>query len=199
MAILSDKDIRSLCDFYSPPFMTMLDPFSEAVSGNGIISYGITSAGYDLRIAGDFLVFNPSYGLTIDPKRFKEEEYRNQIFTKIERKEGQSMLIPPNSYVLGRSVEYIRMPRHLKARCTGKSTYARAGILINTTPLEPAWEGHLTIEIGNVSPCPALIYVGEGIAQIEFETLTSDCEVSYADKAGQYQNQIGVTPSRVKS
>jgi dCTP deaminase len=175
----------------------MIDPFSESVSGNGIISYGLTSAGYDLRLGPEVLVFKNSYGHTIDPKRFKDPNYTREVFDTIAGGPGVAVTIPAHGYILGHSMEYLRIPRNLKARCTGKSTYARAGIIVNTTPLEPEWEGHLTIEISNSSPCPAVVYIGEGIAQLEFERLTDEPEVSYADKGGKYQSQTGVTPAKV--
>lgn len=175
----------------------MIEPFSEPVSGNGIISYGLTGGGYDLRLASELLVYKNSFGHTIDPKRFKEESYLLQIFDRITIPSGQ-VIIPAHGYVLGSSLEYLRIPRFLKARCIGKSTYARAGIIVNTTPAEPEWEGHLTIEISNSSPCPAVVYVGEGIAQLEFEVFNGVVEQSYADKKGKYQGQTGVTPPRVQ-
>jgi dCTP deaminase len=179
----------------------MIQPFSDSVSGGGVISYGLTSAGYDLRLGSEFLVFKNTSGECIDPKRFKDENYRNRMFDVFnigpEWNADGVVILPSGSYVLATSAEYLRIPRNLKARCVGKSTYARCGVIINTTPLEPEWEGYLTIEIGNVSPVPAKIYVGEGIAQIEFEILCGEPEVSYKDKGGKYQGQQSVTPAKV--
>ncbi len=201
----------------------MIEPFSEAVSGNGVISYGLSHAGYDLRLGPEIMLFKNSSMETIDPKRFMDENYRRRMFDEwtystkriddtlldshqwtlnslnVTRMDSDnSYVIPPNSYILGRSLEYLRIPRHIKGRCVGKSTLARSGILVNTTPLEPGWCGHLTIEIGNITPCPAKVYVMEGIAQLEFELLTAPPEVDYEAKDGQYQGQLGVTPARVK-
>ena len=189
----------------------MIEPFSEPVSGNGIISYGLTSAGYDLRLGPEILHFpdrceslcatcsrRGSCDKIADPKAFRNQAYIERFFRKETIAEGNFVWIPPHQYVLGRSLEYLRIPRFLKARCVGKSTMARCGILINTTPLEPEWEGYLTIEIGNITECPAKVYVGEGISQLEFETLSSSPEVSYRDKGGKYNKQVGVQPAIVK-
>jgi len=176
----------------------MIEPFSEAVSGGGIISYGLTHAGYDVRLAEEVLVFNNAYGQTVDPKRFKDPDYREKLFAELKRAPGDSVVIPAHGYILGRTYEYLQVPSHLAARCVGKSTYARCGIIVNTTPLEPGWCGHLTVEISNSSPCPAVVYVMEGIAQIQFEKLTSAPDLTYADKKGKYQGQLGVTPARVE-
>lgn len=205
--LLNDKSIRTLCDpgWVNPDDVAgrlrMIEPFSEAVSGNGVISYGLSHAGYDLRLGPEILVFKNSYGEVVDPKRFGEDRYRVWVFDELDYSKthtefaGLAVTIPPHGYILGRSHEYLRIPRHLKGRCVGKSTYARSGILINTTPLEPGWEGHLTIEIGNITPCPAKVYVMEGIAQLEFEVLTAPPEKDYGGK--KYQGQMGVTPARV--
>ncbi len=204
MKLLTDKMIRELC--VSPVdskewieqtgWRPMLDPFSEGVSGNGIISYGLSHAGYDLRLDDEVLVFKNSYGEIVDPKKFKDPEYQSKVFDRVTaNKEDYSIIIPAYGYVLGRSVEYISMPRDIKGRCVGKSTYARCGIVINTTPLEPAWRGYLTIEIGNSNPCPAKIYAFEGIAQLEFEMLAGVSETDYSGK--KYQDQKDVTPARV--
>ena len=191
--LLSDGEIRNLA--YSH---RMIEPFLEPVSGQGVISYGLTSAGYDMRLAEEVLIFEHFRKEWIDPKRFNEPDYKDAMFYKADILNG-FFILPAHCYCLGRSYEYLRIPRHLKARCVGKSTLARSGILINTTPLEPEWEGHLTIEIGNVTPCPAKVYVMEGIAQLEFEVLSSSPETSYRDKGGQYQSQMGVTMAKVKA
>ena len=197
--LLVDHEIRKLClcETYhndSP----MIEPFSEAVSGGGVISYGLTHAGYDVRLAGDVLVFNNAHGQTVDPKRFKDLDYRGKLFASIELSPHQAVVIPAHGYILGRTHEYLRVPNYLSARCVGKSTLARCGIIVNTTPLEPGWEGHLTVEISNSCPCPAVVYVMEGVAQIQFERLSATPEKSYADKKGKYQGQTGVTTARVE-
>ncbi len=211
--ILCDYEIRNLsdpelvrlrnakCDGLSLA-KVMIEPFSEAVSGNGVISYGLSHAGYDLRLGPEVLVFKNTSGETVNPKKFGDDDYRKRMFEEIrygKEENGRwimnNVTLPAHSYVLGRSLEYLRIPNNLKGRCVGKSTLARSGIIINTTPLEPGWEGHLTIEIGNITPCPALVFVGEGIAQLEFETLSGEPQSTYAGK--KYQGQTGVTPARV--
>ncbi len=193
--ILVDHQIRTLCVNVHEP---MIDPFSETVSESGVISYGLTSAGYDLRLAPEILLFKTSYGEILDPKLFGDQNYRRRVFEMLDTDDG-SIVIPPGSYVLARSVERLHIPRHLKGRVVGKSTYARIGVLINTTPLEPGWKGTLTIEIGNVTPCPVRIHVGEGIAQLELEELNGLPEADYSQKpgGGKYNNQVNVTPARV--
>lgn len=178
----------------------MIEPFSEGVQGGGVISYGLSHAGYDLRLGDELLVFKNSWNATINPKWFKNEEYRRRVFDLVRPTEdGNVYVIPPHGYALGVSLEYLRIPRMLKGRCVGKSTLARCGILINTTPLEPGWEGHLTIEISNITPCPAIVYAREGIAQLEFEQLSSEPEIDYEGKNGKYQCQwANPVPARVK-
>ncbi len=189
--ILCDKTIRLLCQT-----LDMLKPFSEAVSGGGVISYGLSHAGYDLRLGQDILLFDNRFGGVVNPKKFDDPEYRKLMFREFTNVSfGYDFHIPPHGYILGHSLEYIRMPNYLKGRCVGKSTLARSGILINTTPLEPGWEGHLTIEIGNQTSSPAVVFVGEGIAQLEFETLDETPEKTYVGK--KYQGQVGVTPAKV--
>lgn len=182
----------------------MLDPFSEAVTGNGVISYGLSHAGYDLRLGPEILVFKNTMCDEVDPKKFSDAEYRRRTFDKLmysgehndeyTSMSGNRVRIPAGGYILGRSYEYIQVPKDIKGRCVGKSTYARCGIIVNTTPLEPGWRGHLTIEIGNITPCPAIVYVMEGIAQLEFELILPP-EADYGHK--KYQDQLGVTPARV--
>ncbi len=184
----------------------MLDPFSEGVQGGSVISYGLSHAGYDLRLGNELMIFKNSWNATIDPKRFKDENYCKKVFDVVEPVEmvrefgtNWQYILPPHSYALGASLEYIRIPRHIKGRCVGKSTLARCGILINTTPLEPGWHGHLTIEISNITPCPALIYAREGIAQLEFEQLSCEPDGDYSQKVGKYQGQgSSPVPARVK-
>lgn len=192
--LLADKTIRALSMNRRSP---LIEPFSPPVAGNGVISYGLTSAGYDIRLGSEIFTFKNSYGETVDPKRFGDAEYRGKVFDFATYTQGQRVPIPANGYILGNSFEYFRIPRWLKGRCTGKSTYARCGLIVNVTPLEPEWEGHLTIEISNSSPSVVYVYAYEGIAQLEFELLDTDPEVSYKDKQGKYQGQTGVTPARV--
>lgn len=200
--LLNDEDIRKYCiapAYYQHTDKPMIEPFSEGVSGKGVISYGLTSAGYDLRLGTKILVFKNTFNQIIDPKNFKDPEYIRMMFDEItvDPNNPKPFSLPPHSYILGTSLEYLRIPRSLKGRCVGKSTLARCGIIVNTTPLEPSWHGLLTIEIANVTPCPVQIYPMEGIAQLEFETLTGEPETSYADKGGKYQGQSDVTPARV--
>jgi len=199
MSILVDKQIRALSTVESSWKALgldgpLLEPFSEAVSGNNIVSYGLTSAGYDLRLGNKLMIFKNSYGEAINPKRFKDPLYMEKMFDVYHGGEGQGVTIPANAYVLGVSREYIRMPRLVDGTCYGKSTYARSGIIVNLTPIEPEWEGYLTIEISNSSPCPAMIFVGEGIAQLKFHLLGDEPEISYKDKNGKYNYQKSVTP-----
>ncbi len=215
MSILVDHQIRSLCipppgmghiiDYWSIPHPhPMLDPFSEGISGDGVISYGLTSAGYDLRLAEEILAFKNTYGYSVNPKRFGDPEYRKRVSEPLEvreseygKKYGRFVTLPPNSCVLGRSHEYIRIPRTLKGHCLGKSTYARVHAFPFITPLEPGWEGYLTIEISNIGGNPVDIFVMEGIAQLELHTLSGFVEKDYEQKGGKYQRQMGVTPAKV--
>jgi len=167
----------------------MIRPFNKEQVRVGIISYGVSSYGYDMRIADEFKVFKDGTNTVVDPKNFDMESF-------IDFK-GDVCTVPPNSFVLGRSVEYFRIPREVLVICLGKSTYARCGIVINVTPLEPEWEGYVTIEISNTAPLPAKIYANEGIAQILFIQGAEVCERSYADKAGKYQAQKGITPAKI--
>ena len=182
--LLSAESIRKQCSSVVP----LIDPFVEG-RVEGVISYGLTHAGYDLRLAGEALMFKPSYGLIVDPKRFADEEYRRKMFDTVEASDGK-IVVPPHSYCLVRSVERFQLPLDLKGRCVGKSTYARCGIIVNCTPLEPGWGGYLTIELANTNPCPVALYVSEGIAQVEFEQLDHIGE-GYGSK--KYQHQ-GPTP-----
>ena len=172
----------------------MIDPFVdweyEGQRGTGKISYGLTSYGYDVRCGRDFRVFHNLCTTVVDPKQFDERG-----FTKLEDEEA--CIIPPNSFVLAQSYEYIRVPRHVSVLCVGKSTYARCGIIANVTPLEAEWEGHITIELSNTTPSPAKIYAMEGIVQLVFFRGDSQCAVSYKDKKGKYQCQQGITLPKV--
>lgn len=167
----------------------MIDPFEEGLIREGVISYGISSYGYDMRIADEFKIFTNINNTVVDPKNFDPKSF-------VEFK-GPVCIIPPNSFALARSVEYFRIPRDVLVICIGKSTYARCGIIVNVTPLEPCWEGFLTIEISNTTPLPAKIYANEGIAQLIFLKAEEECEVSYADRKGKYQAQQGIVLPKI--
>jgi dCTP deaminase len=162
-----------------------IEPFADASLRPGVISYGVSSYGYDVRVGRNFKVFTNARCAVVDPKHFDPAS-----FVDIE---GDFCLIPPNSFALAETVEYLELPRDILAVCVGKSTYARCGIIVNVTPLEPEWRGKVTIEISNTTPLPAKIYAGEGIAQIVFLRADQVCQVSYADKRGKYQDQKGLT------
>ncbi|MCX7854638.1 MAG: dCTP deaminase [Anaerolineae bacterium] len=169
----------------------MIEPFVDRQVRDGTISYGLSSYGYDIRVADEFKIFTPGLGdlTVVDPKQF---DTRAMVDFR-----GKVCVIPPNSFALGRSVEYFRIPRNVLCICLGKSTYARCGIIVNITPFEPEWEGYVTLEISNTTPLPAKIYAGEGIAQVLFFEADEECEVSYADKKGKYQAQQGVVLPRL--
>lgn len=168
----------------------MIEPFVDHQVRDGVISYGLSSYGYDIRVADEFKIFTPGLGdlTVVDPKRF---DTRAMVDFK-----GDVCVIPPNSFALGRSVEYFRIPRNVLCVCLGKSTYARCGIIVNVTPFEPEWEGYVTLEFSNTTPLPAKIYAGEGCAQVLFFESDEVCEVSYRDRGGKYQGQRGVTLPR---
>ncbi|MCS7252675.1 MAG: dCTP deaminase [Armatimonadota bacterium] len=168
----------------------MIEPFEEKQVTKGVISYGLSSYGYDMRIADEFLIFTNAYSTVVDPKSFDERSFV--------RHSGEYCIIPPNSFVLGRSVEYFRIPRNVITITLGKSTYARCGIIVNVTPFEPEWEGYATLEISNTTPLPAKVYAGEGIAQVIFIEADGVCEVSYADKKGRYQKQQTIVLPKVE-
>lgn len=167
----------------------MIEPFSENQVREGVISFGVSSYGYDMRISGEFKIFTNINNTIVDPKNFDPRSF-------VEYK-GEVCIIPPNSFALGHSIEYFKIPRDVLVICLGKSTYARCGIVVNVTPLEPEWEGHVTIEISNTTPLPARIYANEGIAQLLFIQGSEVCETSYADKSGKYQAQKGITLPRM--
>lgn len=167
----------------------MIEPFSENQVREGVISFGVSSYGYDMRIYGEFKIFTNINNTIVDPKNFDPRSFVDY--------KGDVCIIPPNSFALGHSVEYFRIPRDVLVICLGKSTYARCGIVVNVTPLEPEWEGHVTIEISNTTPLPARIYANEGIAQLLFIQGSEVCETSYADKSGKYQAQKGITLPRM--
>lgn len=165
--------------------MVWIEPFEPQRKRPGVISYGLTSYGYDVRVDRKFKVFTNVWGSTVDPKNFDPKS-----FVEVE---ADACIIPPNSFALAETVEYFDIPRNVLAVCMGKSTYARCGIIVNVTPLEPEWRGRITIEISNTTPLPAKIYAGEGIAQILFLRGVDVCKKSYADKGGKYQDQTGLT------
>ncbi len=167
----------------------MIEPFIEAQKREGVISYGLSSYGYDARVADEFKIFTNVDNAVVDPKRFDETSF-------VDRK-TDVCVIPPNSFALARTVEYFRIPRDVLVVCLGKSTYARCGLIVNVTPLEPEWEGHVTLEISNTTPLPAKVYANEGLCQFLFFQGASPCEVSYADRAGKYMKQRGVTLARI--
>jgi dCTP deaminase len=163
----------------------MIEPFVDDQVRQGVISYGVSSYGYDVRVGDDFKVFTNVYNTVVDPKNFDPKS-----FVDIK---ADVCIIPPNSFALASTIEYFRIPRDILTVCLGKSTYARCGIIVNVTPFEPEWEGHVTIEISNTTPLPAKIYANEGIAQVLFFQSDETCAVSYKDKKGKYQAQRGVT------
>lgn len=171
----------------------MIDPFVEKqnreVNGEKIISYGLSSFGYDARCSNEFMIFTNVNNAIVDPKNFSDQSF-------VERT-SDVCVIPPNSFVLTRTVEYFRIPKDVLVVCLGKSTYARCGLIVNVTPLEPGWEGHVTLELSNTTPLPAKVYANEGIAQFLFFKGSSPCEVSYADRSGKYMSQRGVTLPRI--
>jgi dCTP deaminase len=167
----------------------MIEPFVDDQVRQGVISYGVSSYGYDVRVGDEFKVFTNVYNTLVDPKDFDSKS-----FVDIK---GEVCIIPPNSFALASTIEYFRIPRDVLTVCLGKSTYARCGIIVNVTPFEPEWEGHVTIEISNTTPLPAKIYANEGIAQVLFFQSDEPCAKSYKDKKGKYQAQRGVTLPRL--
>jgi dCTP deaminase len=167
----------------------MIEPFVDHQVRNGVISYGVSSYGYDIRVADQFKIFTNVFNAVVDPKNF---DPRSMVDFQ-----GDECLIPPNSFALARTVEYFRIPRSVLTVCLGKSSYARCGIIINITPFEPEWEGYVTLEISNTTPLPAKIYANEGIAQVLFFEADEECEVSYADKKGKYQNQQSIVLPKI--
>jgi dCTP deaminase len=184
MSVMPDHWIRTMAKEKG-----MIEPFVEAQKREGMISYGLSSYGYDARLADEFRIFTNVDNALVDPKNFTHTSF-------VERK-GKECIIPPNSFVLCHTMEYFRVPRDILVICLGKSTYARCGLIVNVTPLEPEWEGHVTLEISNTTPLPAKVYANEGICQFLFLKGNSPCEVSYADRAGKYMKQTGVTLPRI--
>jgi len=162
----------------------MIEPFADSQVRNGVISYGVSSYGYDIRVANEFKIFTNVFSAVVDPKMF---DPRSMVDFK-----GDVCVIPPNSFALAKTIEYFRIPRQVLTVCLGKSTYARCGIIVNVTPFEPEWEGFVTLEISNTTPLPARIYANEGIAQVLFFEADEMCETSYADKKGKYQGQQSI-------
>ena len=176
MPIKTDRWIRQMAEVHR-----MIEPFSSAQVAAGMISYGLSSYGYDLRIADEFKIFAPPHDVLLNPKSIPQEYYRDH--------RGPFCDIPPQGYALGRTVEYLRIPRDVLALCFGKSTYARAGVLVNVTPFEPEWEGFVTVSIANTAPAPTRIFANEGLCQVLFFQSDETCEVSYKDRKGKYQAQ----------
>ena len=162
----------------------MIEPFADNQVRDGVISFGVSSYGYDIRVADEFMIFTNVYSAIVDPKHFDPNSMVDY--------KGDVCVIPPNSFALARTVEYFRIPRNVLTVCVGKSTYARCGIIVNVTPFEPEWEGYVTLEISNTTPLPAKIYANEGIAQVLFFEADEACEISYADKKGKYQKQQSI-------
>jgi dCTP deaminase len=162
----------------------MIEPFVDHQVREGVISFGVSSYGYDIRVADEFKIFTNVYSAIVDPKHF---DPRSMVDFK-----GDVCIIPPNSFALARTIEYFRIPRKVLTVCLGKSTYARCGLIVNVTPFEPEWEGYVTLEISNTTPLPARIYANEGIAQVLFFEADEECEISYADKKGKYQRQQSI-------
>ena len=184
--ILSDSQIR-----YLSQKEEMIAPFVEKQTAEGKISYGLSSYGYDARCSREFKIFTNVDNAIVDPKDFSDDSFVDR--------ETDVCIIPPNSFVLTRSVEYFKIPKDVLVVCLGKSTYARCGLIVNVTPLEPGWEGHVTLEISNTTPLPAKVYANEGVAQFLFFKGSTPCETTYADRSGKYMGQTGVTLPRIKT
>jgi dCTP deaminase len=182
--IMPDHWIRTQAEEHG-----MIEPFVESQKRDGVISYGVSSYGYDARCSDEFMIFTNVDNAIVDPKNFSDQSFVNR--------KTPICVIPPNSFVLTRTVEYFRIPKDVLVICLGKSTYARCGLIVNVTPLEPGWEGHVTLEISNTTPLPAKVYANEGVAQFLFFRGSSECEVTYADRSGKYMGQRGVTLPRI--
>ena len=184
MTIMSDNWIKKMSVEEG-----MIEPFVDAQKKEGTISYGVSSYGYDARVSNEFKIFTNVNSGIVDPKTFKKESFVT--------KKGKECIIPPNSFALARTIEYFKIPENVMVICLGKSTYARCGIIVNVTPLEPGWEGHVTLEFSNTTPLPAKIYANEGVAQFIFLKGNEKPEVSYAKRKGKYMKQKGVTLPKV--
>src|SRR5579883_2356287 len=180
MSIKSDRWIRRMAQEHD-----MINPFNEKQVRQGVVSYGLSSYGYDLRVSDEFKIFTNVNSTVIDPKNFDERSFVSV--------NTECAIIPPNSFALARSVEYFKIPRDVLTMCIGKSTYARCGIIVNVTPFEPEWKGYVTLEISNTTPLPAKIYAEEGLAQVVFFQAAEVCETSYADRGGKYMEQTAIT------
>jgi dCTP deaminase len=185
MTIMPDHWIRKMAEERG-----MIEPYVETLNREGVISYGVSSYGYDARVADEFKIFTNVDSAVVDPKDFSDKGFVDR--------QTDVCVIPPNSFVLARTVEYFRIPRDVLVICVGKSTYARCGIIVNVTPLEPEWEGHVTLEFSNTTPLPAKIYANEGACQFLFLKADSPCDISYGDRKGKYMHQKGVTLPRVE-
>jgi len=182
--LLIDREIKEYVQKYQ-----MLEPFSDHLNSKGVISWGLSSMGYDIRIADEFKVFTDVWNTVVDPKAFDARSFVDM--------KGPVCIIPPNSFALARTVEYFRIPRNILTMCVGKSTYARCGLIVNVTPFEPEWEGFAVLEISNTTPLPAKVYANEGIAQVLFFSSDEPCEVSYADRKGKYQKQQSIVLPKI--
>jgi len=183
MSVLSDKWIKKMA------LEGMINPFEEKQVREGKISYGLSSFGYDARVSNEFKIFTNLNSEIIDPKNFKSSNFLT--------KKVSECIVPPNSFVLASTIEYFKIPKDVLVICLGKSTYARCGIIVNVTPLEPGWEGHVTLEFSNTTPLPAKIYANEGVAQFVFLKGNEKPEVSYSDRKGKYMGQVGVTLPKI--
>ena len=186
MGVMPDKWIRK-----QALENKMIEPFAERLNQKGCLSYGLSSYGYDVRVSDEFQVFSNTFANVIDPKQFPK--------TALVNKKGPVCDIPPNGFALGRTVEKIRVPRDVLVLCIGKSTYARCGLIVNVTPLEPEWEGHVTLEFSNTTTLPLRIYAFEGICQFLFLSGSEECDVSYKDRSGRYQGQEGITLPKINN
>jgi len=184
MSVKSDKWIRRMAREQG-----MIEPFEDRQVRKGVISYGLSSYGYDMRVAEEFRIFTNVNSTIVDPKHFDAKSFVEF--------NGDVCIVPPNSFALARSVEFFRIPRNVLTLCVGKSTYARCGIIVNVTPFEPEWEGFVTLEISNTTPLPAKIYANEGLAQVVFFESDEQCEISYKDKNGKYQAQQGIVLPKI--
>lgn len=184
MSVMPDSWIREMARTKG-----MIEPFTDHLERGGAISYGVSSYGYDARVADEFKIFTNVDSAVVDPKEFSDKSFVNR--------QTDVCVIPPNSFALARTVEYFRIPRDTLVICLGKSTYARCGIIVNVTPLEPEWEGHVTLEFSNTTPLPAKIYANEGACQFIFLKADEQCETSYGDRSGKYMGQRGVTLPRL--
>jgi dCTP deaminase len=184
MSIKSDKWIRRMATEHR-----MIEPFVDRQVRHGVISYGLSSYGYDIRVTNEFKIFTNVHSAVVDPKNFNPNSFIDYV--------GDVCIIPPNSFVLAQTVEYFRIPRDVLTVCLGKSTYARCGLIVNVTPFEPEWEGYVTLEISNTTPLPARVYANEGIAQVLFFQSDEACEISYADRKGKYQKQQRIELPRI--